>query len=58
MLGASCHGPKIAHFKAFWELAWANMGERWLKIALNHLSTPIGVGTTLGEIVPFSNMHY
>ena len=27
----------IAHFKAFWELAWASMGQRWLKMALNHL---------------------
>ena len=29
--------PKTAHFKAFWELAWANMGQKWLKIALGHL---------------------
>ena len=27
----------LAHFKAFWELAWANMGQIWLKMALNHL---------------------
>ena len=30
-------GPKIAHFKAFWELAWANMDQIWLKIASNRL---------------------
>ena len=30
--------PKIAHFKAFLELAWAHVGPRWLKMALNHLS--------------------
>ena len=30
-------GPNIAHFKAFWELAWANMGQIWVKIALDHL---------------------
>ena len=30
-------GPKIAHFKGFWELAWANMHQIRLKIALNHL---------------------
>ena len=29
--------PKIAYFKAFLELAWAHMGPRWLKIALNQL---------------------
>ena len=29
--------PKIADFKALWELACANMGQRWLKMALNHL---------------------
>ena len=29
--------PKIAHFKGFWELAWASMGQTWLKIALIHL---------------------
>ena len=29
--------PKIAHFKAFWELAWANRVQLWLKIAFNHL---------------------
>ena len=29
--------PKIAHFKASLELAWAHVGPRWLKIALNHL---------------------
>ena len=30
-------GPKIAHFKGFWYLAWANMGQIRLKIALNYL---------------------
>ena len=30
-------GPKIAHFKGCWELAWANMGQIWLKLALDHL---------------------
>ena len=30
--------PKIAHFKAFWELAWANMHQRWFKMASDHLS--------------------
>ena len=30
-------GPKIAHIKVFWELAWASMRQIWLKIALNHL---------------------
>ena len=30
-------GPKSAHFKDFWELATVNMGEIWLKIALNCL---------------------
>ena len=29
--------PKIAHLQAFWELAWAKMGQKWVKIALNHL---------------------
>ena len=29
--------PKIAHSKAFLELAWAHVGPRWLKIALNYL---------------------
>ena len=29
--------PKIAHFKALWELALAHVDPRWLKIALNHL---------------------
>ena len=29
--------PKSAHFKGFWELAWANMGQVCLKIAFNHL---------------------
>ena len=26
-----------AHFKGFGGLAWAHVGPRWLKIALNHL---------------------
>ena len=30
-------GPKNAYFKVFWEFAWANMGQIWLKVALNHL---------------------
>ena len=30
-------GPKIAYCKGFWELTWANMGQTWLTIALNHL---------------------
>ena len=25
--------PKIAHIKDFGELAWANMGKKWLKMA-------------------------
>ena len=40
--------PNIAQFKGFWEFAWANMGQTFLKIALNHLlSTPSGMGTIL-----------
>ena len=37
--GALCstHGPKIAHFKAFSDLARAHMRPRWFKIALNCL---------------------
>ena len=27
----------LAHFKGFWDFAWANMGQIRLKIALNHL---------------------
>ena len=30
-------GHKIAPFKGFGELAWANMGQTWLEIAFNHL---------------------
>ena len=29
--------PKVAHFEAFCEIASAKMGQKWLKIALNHL---------------------
>ena len=42
--------PKIAHFKGFWELAWANMGKIWLKIALNHLfEHPKWFGANFGK---------
>ena len=27
----------FAHFKGFWDVAWATMGQQWLEIALNHL---------------------
>ena len=29
--------PKIALYKPFWEIAWANMRQKWVKISLNHL---------------------
>ena len=37
---ASLYGnvsSSMAHFKGFWDFAWANIGQKWLKIALNHL---------------------
>ena len=44
--------PKNAHFKGFWKLAWVNMGQIWLKIALNHLfEHPKCLGTTLERII-------
>ena len=30
-------GPQVAHFKGSWDLAWANMGQIRLKIALDNL---------------------
>ena len=37
-MGVNCTtNPEIAHFMAFWELAWCDMGQRWLRMALNHL---------------------
>ena len=30
-------GPKVAYFKGFWDLAWDNVGQILLKIALDHL---------------------
>ena len=43
-------GPKIAPFKAFLEIAWANMGQKWVKIALNHLfEHPKGCRNNFGK---------
>ena len=33
-------GPEIAHFERFGELALANMGQIWLKIAFNYFEHP------------------
>ena len=44
--------PKIAHFKAFLELAWAHVGPRWLKLAVTtYLSTPSIQGTIIEKII-------
>ena len=43
LAGVSCRGPQSigplrdASKRCFGELAWANMGQIWLKITLNHL---------------------
>ena len=40
----------MAHFQGFWELAWANMRHKWLKIAVNHLfEHPKWSGNSLGK---------
>ena len=31
------HERQHTRFKAFWEVAWANMGRKWLKAAFSHL---------------------
>ena len=44
-------GPKIAHSKGFWELAWANMDQIWVKIALDHLFEHPKRSTTLEKMI-------